>query len=238
MTTGPASGEAPYITLWRIAPDTPEFTADDLSGRGAELSGGRWNRPGTPVVYASSSRALACLESIAHLGAGDLPLNRYLVEIRVPVAVWRQRVEMDPAAHVGWDAEPARQSIAGLGYRVGRGQHRATWRCSVGDRARGVEHPGEPSASGRHRDPRPQDPQMDLRHSVQGRPVGAARKQPPVGASVSDSTIRTAMRENHHSRGHDPGGIHGSSPFDDWVCSRPGNVRGDSARSTAVAENA
>lgn len=107
MTTGPASGEAPYITLWRIAPDTPEFTADDLSGRGAELSGGRWNRPGTPVVYASSSRALACLESIAHLGAGDLPLNRYLVEIRVPVAVWRQRVEMDPAAHVGWDAEPA-----------------------------------------------------------------------------------------------------------------------------------
>jgi RES domain-containing protein len=100
-------GDAAYVTLWRIAPDTPDFTADDLTGKGAELSGGRWNRPGTPVVYASSSRALACLESIAHLGAGDLPLNRYLVEIRVPVAAWRQRAVMDPDRHVGWDAEPA-----------------------------------------------------------------------------------------------------------------------------------
>jgi RES domain-containing protein len=107
VTGGAAASEAAYVTLWRIASDTPDFTADDLSGKGAELSGGRWNRPGTPLVYASSSRALACLESIAHLGAGDLPLNRYLVEIRVPATAWRDRDVMDPAAHVGWDAEPA-----------------------------------------------------------------------------------------------------------------------------------
>jgi RES domain-containing protein len=102
-----STADSAYVTLWRIAPDTREFTADDLSGKGAELSGGRWNRPGTPLVYASSSRSLACLESIAHLGTGDLPLNRYLVEIRVPAALWRQRAVIDPTAHIGWDAEPA-----------------------------------------------------------------------------------------------------------------------------------
>jgi RES domain-containing protein len=50
------------VVLWRIAADTPAYEAHDLSGKGAELSGGRWNRKGTPVVYASVSRALACLE--------------------------------------------------------------------------------------------------------------------------------------------------------------------------------
>ena len=70
-------------TLWRIGSDTPDYTADDLGGIGAERSGGRWNRKGTRMVYASTSRALACLETLVHLGAGDLALNRYLVVITV-----------------------------------------------------------------------------------------------------------------------------------------------------------
>lgn len=96
------------VVVWRIATDTREYTADDLSGKGAETSGGRWNRVGTPMVYASASRALACLETIVHL-AGDkpLPLNRYLVELRVPADSWRDRAVIDPAAYPGWDAEPA-----------------------------------------------------------------------------------------------------------------------------------
>ena len=71
--------------MWRIAADTPTYEADDLSGKGAELSGGRWNRKGTPLIYASVSRALACLETVVHLTQTPLPLNRYLVEIRVPI---------------------------------------------------------------------------------------------------------------------------------------------------------
>jgi RES domain-containing protein len=59
------------------------------------------------MLYASASRALACLETLAHLGSGDLPLNRYLVEIRVTDAAWAARAVFDAAAHVGWDAEPA-----------------------------------------------------------------------------------------------------------------------------------
>jgi RES domain-containing protein len=94
------------VTLWRIGSDTPGYTAEDLAGIGAERSGGRWNRKGTRLVYASMSRALACLETLAHLGSGDLPLNRYLVAIRVGDADWAARTGFDPASHVGWDAEP------------------------------------------------------------------------------------------------------------------------------------
>src|SRR5512133_1050066 len=50
------------VLVWRIAADTPDYTADDLSGIGASSSGGRWNRKRAAMVYASSSRALACLE--------------------------------------------------------------------------------------------------------------------------------------------------------------------------------
>jgi len=36
--------------------------AEDLTGEGARLFGGRWNRPMTPCLYSSESRALAMLE--------------------------------------------------------------------------------------------------------------------------------------------------------------------------------
>lgn len=95
-------------TLWRIATDTPDYGSDDLSGKGAEISGGRWNRKGVPLIYASTSIALACLETLVHLdGGASLPLNRYLVQIDVPDAAWNARTRFNPTAHVGWDAEPA-----------------------------------------------------------------------------------------------------------------------------------
>lgn len=93
--------------FWRIATDTPAYGADDLSGKGAETTGGRWNAKGAPVAYASESRALACLETVVHLNAGGLPLNRYLVAIEAPDAVWdaAERWAADTLP-VGWDAEP------------------------------------------------------------------------------------------------------------------------------------
>jgi RES domain-containing protein len=92
-------------TVWRIAAHAPAYGADDLTGKGAELTGGRWNRKGTPMVYTSSSIALACLETLVHLGQ-QLPLNRYLVQIEIPQALWDVRTKFDPAIHVRWDAEP------------------------------------------------------------------------------------------------------------------------------------
>lgn len=101
----------PAFRCWWVGTDAPDYQADDLGGEGARQSGGRWNRRGTPVVYASSTRALACLETVVHLASGDpLPLNRYLVEISIPSDLWKARTIFDPAAGVGWDAEPAGQA--------------------------------------------------------------------------------------------------------------------------------
>ncbi|MCC2978190.1 RES family NAD+ phosphorylase [Sphingomonas sp. PL-96] len=103
--------------LWRIGTDTLTYTADDLSGTGARITGGRWNSKGTAVTYTSSSRALACLETVVHLNASGLPLNRYLVEVTVPKDIWARRETIDPAQHVGWDAEPAGLTSTEVGTR-------------------------------------------------------------------------------------------------------------------------
>jgi RES domain-containing protein len=95
------------MRVWRIATDTPTYTADDLRGLGAKTTGGRWNRAGMPVVYCAESISLAAMETLVHLGAGGLPLNRYLVSVEIPEAIWRRRQILPlQTAPVGWDALP------------------------------------------------------------------------------------------------------------------------------------
>ena len=102
--------------LWRIAADTPGYEADDLSGAGARITGGRWNAPGSAVVYTSGSIALACLETVVHFNAGGLPFNRYLVAIDIPDPVWAAaRLETSASLPIGWDADPAGRVSIGLG---------------------------------------------------------------------------------------------------------------------------
>lgn len=93
--------------IWRISKHTPQYKAIDLSGGGAKLTGGRWNSKGVAVVYASSTIALATLETLAHLGDDIAIRNAFLVKIQVPAAVWKLRQiieagELDPT----WLAEP------------------------------------------------------------------------------------------------------------------------------------
>jgi RES domain-containing protein len=111
------------ITVWRIATDAPAYEADDLSGAGGKLTGGRWNEAGIPVVYASEARALACLETVVHLNAAGLPLNRYLVAVTIPDDIWAKAQREDQSSlSIGWDALPAgRVSIAfGTNWLVAR----------------------------------------------------------------------------------------------------------------------
>ena len=101
---------------YRIGTDTPAYEADDLSGKGAEITGGRWNEKGVPAVYAAENRSLACLETLVHLAAGGLPFNRYLVEISIPDLVWAiARRETSSSLPVGWDAEPASHASISFG---------------------------------------------------------------------------------------------------------------------------
>jgi RES domain-containing protein len=112
--------------VYRIGVDAPAYEADDLSGKGAEITGGRWNEKGAAVVYAADSRSLACLETLVHLAAGGLPLNRYLVEISIPEPVWAaaQR-ETAASLPVGWDAEPASRTSIAFGAAWLRSKHSA-----------------------------------------------------------------------------------------------------------------
>jgi hypothetical protein len=40
-----------------------------------ELYGGRWNPPGVPMLYATSSLSLACLEVLVHLDKTQFPAD-------------------------------------------------------------------------------------------------------------------------------------------------------------------
>lgn len=75
--------------------------ADDLGGTGAKLVGGRWNRPSTPLLYTSGSRALATLEVVVHMPVFSVPKAYYVLTIRIPA----DSLQTVPAEQlpVGWD---------------------------------------------------------------------------------------------------------------------------------------
>ena len=60
--------------------------ANDLSGTGARLVGGRWNSPGVAMLYTSESRALALAEYWIHVHPSNLPTDVCVVQIEVPDA--------------------------------------------------------------------------------------------------------------------------------------------------------
>lgn len=49
--------------------------ADQLTGEGAKLHGGRWNKIGTPCIYASETKALSVLEYAANVRLDELPAS-------------------------------------------------------------------------------------------------------------------------------------------------------------------
>jgi RES domain-containing protein len=111
------------VILWRIATETRQYAATDLSGAGAARNPGRWNEDGQAVVYASVSIALAVLETAAHINDRGLPLNRFVVRIDVPQAVWDAREERPAAAlPPSWAAIPAGSASVRIG---------ADWRASL-----------------------------------------------------------------------------------------------------------
>lgn len=60
---------------------------NDLSGKGAEKAGARWNSKGLAVVYSSESRALCTTEIAVRTPLGNIPVDYFLTIIEIPAAI-------------------------------------------------------------------------------------------------------------------------------------------------------
>jgi RES domain-containing protein len=81
------------MRFWRIC--RRRYVAEAASGEGARLYGGRWNSRGVRVVYASTSLALAAVETFVNLEPNLRPADFVSIEGEIPDALEIGRV--DPA---------------------------------------------------------------------------------------------------------------------------------------------
>jgi len=73
-----------------------------LNGEGARLWGGRWNSPGSPVVYTSGTLALAAIEYLIHIDPSDVPGDLLALTIEFPDALAISSVDIADLP-VGWE---------------------------------------------------------------------------------------------------------------------------------------
>jgi len=78
---------------------------NDLSGYGAEKTGGRWNSKGVPVLYTAASRALAVVEIAVHVPLGIIPTDYYLATIEIPDQISIPRIEIADLP-ANWNRNP------------------------------------------------------------------------------------------------------------------------------------
>jgi len=56
----------------------------ELSGKGASISGARWNSKGAEIIYCAQNRALAMAEVLVHLSLATLPSDFVMLTIDIP----------------------------------------------------------------------------------------------------------------------------------------------------------
>jgi RES domain-containing protein len=103
------------MEVYRI---TQQEFAEDLTGNGARLFGGRWNSEGFFALYVSSSRSLALLETLAHTPAKMLDVRVYhLIALSVPENMLTQKVSVKNLLP-SWDAPDTRPFTKKIGYTL------------------------------------------------------------------------------------------------------------------------
>jgi RES domain-containing protein len=85
------------MKVWRIC--KAPYAAEAFGGEGARRFGGRWNSRGVPMVYCSSSLALAAIELFVHLEPNLLPKDLVSLAAELP--------EGEPARRLGESDLPA-----------------------------------------------------------------------------------------------------------------------------------
>jgi len=88
--------------IWRLTRD--RYADSAFSGEGARQHGGRFNRPGTPVVYTAESLPLALVETLTGLERYD-QLRRYVFFRAVLPEALISEVGEENLPN-GWDQHP------------------------------------------------------------------------------------------------------------------------------------
>lgn len=86
--------------------------ADDLSGNGARLYGGRWNSEGRAALYLASSRSLAVLEALAHLSPTNMPDDFCMLAIEASDDVIAVDEDLLPP---DWNEYPEQNALKQMG---------------------------------------------------------------------------------------------------------------------------
>jgi RES domain-containing protein len=81
-----------------------------FDGTGASIAGGRWNSPGTSVIYAAETFAGALLEILVHSNMNRIPRTHTCIEITVPDSVAAEEALIE--AVPGWQDEDQQASRA------------------------------------------------------------------------------------------------------------------------------
>lgn len=90
--------------------------ADDLTGEGARLFGGRWNLPMVPCLYACESRALAMLEYSANVNVYEIRRALSFITIEIDEKVIVEVPIRDLPGN--WRSFPIAQNVQEFGTRL------------------------------------------------------------------------------------------------------------------------
>lgn len=80
------------MRFWRIC--RSRYATEAATGEGARLYGGRWNSRGVRVVYASSSLALAAVETFVNLEPNLRPSDLVSIEGDIPETLDIDRLDV------------------------------------------------------------------------------------------------------------------------------------------------
>jgi RES domain-containing protein len=100
------------LIVWRIC--KKRHRAGAFSGIGAEKHGGRWNRKGERMVYASSSLSLAALELFVHLEPRLIPDDLIWIKATIPDSVSSEMLSVK-ALPANWRRYPAPLRLQAIG---------------------------------------------------------------------------------------------------------------------------
>lgn len=89
------------MRIWRIC--RRRYAGEAATGAGARLYGGRWNSRGVSVVYASTSLALAAVETFVNLEPNLRPHDLVSIEGLIPDAIEIERLDPETLP-TGWHA--------------------------------------------------------------------------------------------------------------------------------------